>query len=314
MKNFFRAALIIAVVLALALTIVACDKKADTTTAKPAATTAPKAPGTTPAATTAGQGDVTPTTAATTTATPTTVATTTAAPVTDAPYDMEVPIARIEGSDEKIYAIWNCEYFMVDEETGYVYVDEGCNASIATLVYEDGTPIKWTKGTIEFVIFVNEIGLAAGPADNPGKNDSGMIIGIADVPQEELRDYFWESQRPYVMIGCGDGKGLLSASNGRMRASGTAGWSNLFDPALNKWPLIPDFAHGDELRIKIESDGEGTLALYANDMDNPLATLVFPEDAATEDKSNPFLNGSGVGIRAEIPGVTYKEIVITIAE
>jgi hypothetical protein len=313
MKNFFRAALIIAVVLALALTIVACDKKADTTTAKPAATTAPKAPGTTPAATTAGQGNATPTTAAPTTATPTTVATTTAAPLTEAPYDMEVPCARIEGSDKKIYAIWNCEYFVVTDE-GYVTVDDGCNASIATLVYEDGTPVKWTKGTIEFVIQVTNPETYTSKTGTPGANDSGMIIGIADVPQEELRDYFWESQRGYVMVGCGDGKGLLSASNGRVRASGTAGWSNLFDPALNKWPLIPDFEHGDELRIKIESDGEGTLYLYANDMDNPLSTIVFPEDAATEDKSNPFLTGSGVGIRAEIPSVTYKEIVITIAD
>ena len=78
--------------------------------------------------------------------------------------------------------------------------------------------------------------------------------------------------------------------------------------------LITDFEHGDELRIKIEYDGEETVVLYAQDMDIPLISFTFPENPEYDHKSNPFLSGSGVGIRAEIPSVTYKEIVIIVAE
>ena len=116
-------------------------------------------------------------------------------------------------------------------------------------------------------------------------SDSGLVFGMEDDVDELI--WFWENGPAYYMLFASDAGNLYLSKvnyNGQV-------WNNLMEVP------IPNFAHGQEVTIKVEFDGAGNIKGYANG-----ELLITYTDA------NP-LTGNRYGVRAEISGVSYSSVI-----
>ena len=118
-------------------------------------------------------------------------------------------------------------------------------------------------------------------------NDNGIIFGMEDDAWEQY--YFWEDGPSYYFLFVSDAEHLYLA---KVSYNGTA-WTILH---VTDAP-IPNYHHGDEITISVEFDGEGCIDCYANG-----EWLISYYDFN-------YLEGDRYGIRCEVPGVSYSNVV-----
>ena len=118
-------------------------------------------------------------------------------------------------------------------------------------------------------------------------NDNGIIFGMVENTNEQYT--FWEDGPMYYFLFVSDDATLYLAKVGY---DGNP-WTELQVSAP-----IENYAHGDLVTISVELDGEGSIDCYVND-----ECLIYYYD---EDWSG----GSMYGIRCEVPGVLYSEVVV----
>ena len=118
-------------------------------------------------------------------------------------------------------------------------------------------------------------------------NDNGIIFGMQEDYNEQY--YFWEDGPIYYFLFVSDDANLYLA---KVAYDGNA-WTELQVTNAH----IPDYEHGDMITISVEFDGEGSIDCYANG-----ECLIFYWD-------DDWSGGSRYGIRCEVPGVLYSEVV-----
>ena len=117
-------------------------------------------------------------------------------------------------------------------------------------------------------------------------NDNGIIFGMSDDVYEQY--YFWEDGPTYYFLFVADAGTLYLA---KVSYNGNA-WNILQVSAP-----IPNYTHGDLVTISVEFDGEGIIDCYANGE----WTISYYDDNWTY--------GDRYGIRCEVPGVLYTEVI-----
>lgn len=125
-------------------------------------------------------------------------------------------------------------------------------------------------------------------------NDNGIIFGMEENLSED-GSWFWEdplSTPRYYFLFVSDAGTLYLAKV----ACGTP-WTVL----KNTDPII-GYAHGGTITISVEFDGQGNIKCYAND------ELMIEY----QDTNGP--TGDRYGIRCEVPGVVYHEVIAEHAE
>lgn len=126
-------------------------------------------------------------------------------------------------------------------------------------------------------------------------NDNGIIFGMEEMTEDGAY-WFWEepyyAPRYYFLFVSDAGTLYLAkvAYNG------------------NPWTVcqvseqIIGYGHGGTVTISVEFDGNGTINCYAND------------ELLIEYKDTDPLTGDRYGIRCEVPGVVYHEVIAEHAE
>ena len=117
-------------------------------------------------------------------------------------------------------------------------------------------------------------------------NDNGIIFGMEEDTSEQY--FFWEDGPMYYFLFVSDDATLYLAKVGY---DGNP-WTELQVTAP-----IEDYEHGDLITISVEFDGEGSIDCYVNG-----ECLIFYYD-------DDWSGGSRYGIRCEVPGVLYTEVI-----
>ncbi|MBQ1232874.1 MAG: hypothetical protein IIU63_05080 [Clostridia bacterium] len=117
-------------------------------------------------------------------------------------------------------------------------------------------------------------------------NDNGIIFGMEEDVNEQY--YFWEDGPTYYFLFVSDDATLYLAKVGYDGEP----WTELQVSAP-----IENYQHGDMITISVELDGEGSIDCYAND-----ECLIYYYD-------DDWSGGSRYGIRCEVPGVLYSEVI-----
>lgn len=122
------------------------------------------------------------------------------------------------------------------------------------------------------------------------QSDNGIVFGMEDDVNEQI--WYWEDGPSYYMLFVADAGTLYLA-----KVIGS-------NPPETRWNIcqvtaepIPGYVHGNEITITAEFDGAGNIKGYADGVE-----LINYTDPSP-------LNGSRYGVRAEVSGVTFSEIV-----
>ena len=270
MKRFF----ILMLTVMLAASFVACDK----------GTTEPD---TTAANTTAAETTATPTEEATTEA-PTEEATTeevtTEDEITLPPAEEVTTETWTEPEDAPYDRLRNP--VISSKNTSEVY---GYNAS-GEFSFDEGDALSVAENNM-FIVTNDRMGkgkiTATFTAPVQNINDNGIIFGMTEDTDEQY--FFWEDGPTYYFLFVSDDCTLYLAKasyNGQP-------WTELKVTAP-----IPNYKHGDVITISVEFDGEGAIDCYAN------------EEWLISIYDDEWVGGSRYGIRCEVPGVVYTEVVV----
>jgi hypothetical protein len=117
-------------------------------------------------------------------------------------------------------------------------------------------------------------------------NDNGIVFGMTEDFNDQY--YLWEDGPTYYFLFVSDGGTLYLAKV----AYGGNPWTELQVTAP-----IENYKHGDEVTMSVEFDGEGTIDCYVNG-----ECLIYYYD-------DKWSGGSLYGIRCEVPGVQYSEVI-----
>ena len=117
-------------------------------------------------------------------------------------------------------------------------------------------------------------------------NDNGIIFGMVENTNEQYT--FWEDGPMYYFLFVSDDATLYLA---KVNYDGNP-WTELQVSAP-----IDNYAHGDIVTISVEFDGEGSIDCYVND-----ECMIYYYD-------DDWSGGSMYGIRCEVPGVMYTEVI-----
>ena len=117
-------------------------------------------------------------------------------------------------------------------------------------------------------------------------NDNGIIFGMTEDTDEQY--FFWEDGPTYYFLFVSDDCTLYLA---KVSYNGQP-WTELKVTAP-----IPNYTHGDVITISVEFDGEGCIDCYANE---EWLISVYDEE---------WSGGSRYGIRCEVPGVIYTDVI-----
>ena len=269
MKRF----LILLLAALLALSLVACDKgTADTdTTAEEITTEAPTEEATTEA----------PTEEVTTEAP--TEEETTEEEITLPPEEEVTTEAWTEPEDVPYDRLLNpvISSKNVDEVYGY-------NAS-GEFSFDEGDAMSTTENNMFIVTndrMVKGKITATFSAPEQNINDNGIIFGMTEDTDEQY--FFWEDGPTYYFLFVSDDCTLYLA---KVSYNGQP-WNE-----IKVSTRIPNYKHGDVVTITVEFDGEGCIDCYVND---EWLISEFDED---------WSGGGRYGIRCEVPGVVYTDVI-----
>lgn len=127
------------------------------------------------------------------------------------------------------------------------------------------------------------------------ENDNGIVFGMEENLDEDSY-YFWEdpaSTPAYYILFVSDHNTLYLA---RVAYNGEP-WHELAQSQV-----IMQYAHGETVTISVEFDGQGTMRCYAND------------NLLIEYTDNVGPRGSRYGVRADVAGVVYHNLIAEHAE
>ena len=269
MKRF----LILLLVALLAVSLVACDKgtaNTDTTAAEAITTEAPTEAPTEEATTEAPTEEVT----------------------TEAPTEEEITLppeeevtteAWTEPEDAPYDRLRNP---VISSKNGSeIY---GYNAS-GEFSFDEGDALSTTENNM-FIVTNDRMAkgklTATFSAPEQNINDNGIIFGMTEDTDEQY--FFWEDGPTYYFLFVSDDCTLYLA---KVSYNGQP-WTELKVTAP-----IPNYTHGDVITISVEFDGEGCIDCYANE---EWLISVYDEE---------WSGGSRYGIRCEVPGVIYTDVI-----